>query len=107
MWIFFSTNVQLQALEADPGAVIPNAEAFCLRGSSRLGQGKALEALDDCYRALSLVSLEVNLRQSDVHISTACERQHVICRVGLVLVLRGSSISSCLVIEDSGFSEVK
>lgn len=39
--------------------VIPNAEAFCFRGSSRLGQGNALEALDDCYRALSLLSLEV------------------------------------------------
>lgn len=39
--------------------VIPNAEAFCFRASSRLGQGNALEALDDCYRALSLLSLEV------------------------------------------------
>ncbi|CAN0066127.1 unnamed protein product, partial [Ectocarpus fasciculatus] len=47
-----------QVLEADPGCVVPNAEAFCRRGSCRLGEGKALEALDDCYRALSLLSLE-------------------------------------------------
>lgn len=53
----------LQALDSDPGAVVPNAEAFCMRGSSRLGQGKALEALDDCYRALSLVSVEVSRRR--------------------------------------------
>ncbi|CAM9776830.1 unnamed protein product [Ectocarpus sp. 12 AP-2014] len=48
-----------QVLEADPGCVVPSAEAFCRRGSCRLGEGKALEALDDCYRALSLLSLEV------------------------------------------------
>ncbi|CAM9305096.1 unnamed protein product, partial [Scytosiphon promiscuus] len=47
-----------QVLEIDRGCVVPNAEAFCRRGLSRLGQGKALEALDDCYRALSLLSLE-------------------------------------------------
>ncbi|CBJ26846.1 Heat shock protein 40 like protein [Ectocarpus siliculosus] len=47
-----------QVLEVDPGCVVPSAEAFCRRGSCRLGEGKALEALDDCYRALSLLSLE-------------------------------------------------
>lgn len=56
-----------QALDSDPGAVVPNAEAFCMRGSSRLGQGKALEALDDCYRALSLVSVEVSPRRQAPH----------------------------------------
>lgn len=62
--------IYTQALVADSRAVLPNAEAFCLRGSSRLRQGKALEALDDCYRALSLVSLEVGV---------------VVCARGIVL----------------------
>lgn len=53
------TTAMSQVLAAEQGSVLPNAEAFCLRGSSRLGQGKALEALDDCYRALQTLSLEV------------------------------------------------
>ncbi|CAM9475704.1 unnamed protein product, partial [Hapterophycus canaliculatus] len=47
-----------QVLETDRGCVVPNAEAFCRRGLSRLGQGKALEALDDCFQALQLLSVE-------------------------------------------------
>ena len=59
LFVFVRAGDDEQVLEAEPACVVPNAEAFCHRGSSRLGQGKALEALDDCYRALSLLSLEV------------------------------------------------
>lgn len=81
---------QIQALEVDPGAVLPNAEAFCLRGSTRLGQGKALEALDDCYRALSLVSVEVGYL---VLFSTNGDAQMLFLALTLALALAPNAIS--------------
>eukprot|EP00903_Cladosiphon_okamuranus_P018795 g17290.t1 len=53
-----AVEVFTKVLQVEQGSVVPNAEAFCRRASSRLGQGKALEALDDCYRALQILSLE-------------------------------------------------